>query len=75
MQKKEEVRAVLTEARIGLRGRAGSVGVDGGRRRGNEHGDEVGAGVLWARLGPKRSCGKGTWGQGGLWVAGGGEMR
>ena len=66
---------MLTETRIGLRGRAGSVGVDGGRRRGNEHGDEVGAGVLWARLGPKRSCGKGTGGQGGLWVAGGGEKR
>ena len=46
MQKKEEVRAVLTEARIGLRGRAGSVGVDGGRRRRNGHSDKVGAGAL-----------------------------
>jgi hypothetical protein len=50
---------VLTGQGIGMRGRAGSVGVDGGRRRENEHGDEVGAGALWARLDSKAILRKG----------------
>jgi len=39
---------VLTVARIGRRRGAGPVGVDGGRRRRNGHGDEAGAGALRA---------------------------